>query len=85
MSLGGEKFILLLPQTGIEGAQIMAERLRSIIENWDFPIPSKIISSLGVSQYHSSDNAKTLIKRVDEAFYRTKEAGHNRVSTLLPL
>lgn len=79
---GGEEFIILLTETGIEGAQNMAERYRSIVENWNFPIESKITISLGVSQFHSSDNAETLIKRADKALYNAKNGGRNQVRVL---
>jgi len=79
---GGEEFFILLTETGIEGAQNMAERYRSIIESWNFHIQSKITVSLGVSQFHSSDNAETLIKRADKALYKAKNGGRNQVSVL---
>lgn len=79
---GGEEFVLLLPETGIEGAQIFAEHFRSIIEKWKFPIPSKITISLGLSQFHTSDSAETLIKRADIALYEAKQSGRNRVAVI---
>jgi len=72
LSYLGEEFVLLLPETGIEDAQIMAERLRSTIEEWKFPIPSNITISIGWSQFQPSDSVATLIKRADIAFYEAK-------------
>jgi diguanylate cyclase (GGDEF)-like protein len=76
---GGEEFILLLPETEVDGAIIVAERLRSAVEKWEFPTTSSITISLGVSQFHKDDSDKTLIKRADVALYEAKQGGRNRV------
>ncbi len=79
---GGEEFILIMPKTSLRVAKIIAERLRSAVENHRFTIPSKITLSLGVSQFHQSDSEDTLIKRADTALSQAKESGRNRVAAI---
>ncbi|MHB9074340.1 MAG: diguanylate cyclase domain-containing protein [Desulfobaccales bacterium] len=76
---GGEEFILMLPGTDLEQAAIMAERLRTQMENVTFAFSSsRVTASFGITQYRSGDTFETLINRVDEALYAAKGAGKNR-------
>ncbi|MES9937812.1 MAG: GGDEF domain-containing protein [Sedimenticola sp.] len=78
---GGEEFLILLNNTGPEGAYQLAERIRNSIEMTS-PIPSldlRITASFGVSTLNDDDDTQTLFKRVDDALYRAKENGRNRV------
>jgi diguanylate cyclase (GGDEF)-like protein len=81
---GGEEFLIVLTQTGINGALIGAERVRSQIEKIPFPdIGSdfKITVSIGLSEYKMREDMDDLIVRADEALYRAKNGGRNRVET----
>lgn len=82
---GGEEFAVIAPETGVEEARRMAERIRVAVEGADLKGPMgqtlKITISLGISTY--PDNAKEkkdLIVKADTALYYSKENGRNRAS-----
>jgi diguanylate cyclase (GGDEF)-like protein len=77
---GGEEFLVLLPDTGLESARRFAERLRQTIEQTRFPIPEKVTISLGIACYpeHGSDIMSVLMA-ADDALYEAKSKGRNRV------
>jgi two-component system, cell cycle response regulator len=87
---GGEEFIVLLPETSIEGAVIAAERLRQDIEAIDFTshgCPRRVTVSVGVAQHPVCGRTlEELVKQADEALYRAKQTGRNRVclATIIP-
>lgn len=89
---GGEEFIVLLPETDSSGATLVAEKIRIEIENLQIPNPDStvipyITISLGVTTVVPEVKAdpNIYIKLVDEALYRAKNAGRNRISiALLP-
>lgn len=81
---GGEEFIVLLPETDLETAQAVAERLHLAIQAsailktaTGHPQPTTV--SLGLTQWRSGDTVDTLIHRADEALYRAKANGRNRI------
>ncbi len=76
---GGEEFIVLLPETGVEKAEALADRIKDSIENHQFNGLGKVTVSLGVTQYREDDSGEELMKRADEAMYRAKAGGRNRV------
>jgi len=82
---GGEEFVLILPETGEEGATVFAERLRERVEQHDFDLGDgrifHLTCSVGVATFPSSRVASTedLFARADEALYRAKSGGRNRV------
>lgn len=82
---GGEEFVLLLPETGFETAIQIAEKIRQQTENTLFPKVGKITVSFGVTQYLDGDTAEVLFKRADEALYKAKSNGRNRVEIHPPL
>ncbi len=79
---GGEEFILLLPNTPLDKAIEVAEGIRKKIEDYDFNDNGKLTCSLGISTFHQEDNEKTLVKRADEALYKAKSNGRNRVEVI---
>jgi diguanylate cyclase (GGDEF)-like protein len=78
---GGEEFVMLLQNTCIGGAKQLAESLRVTIENNLFKNSLKVTCSFGVAEFSSDDNEKSFLKRVDEALYRAKDNGRNRVES----
>ncbi len=79
---GGEEFVILLSDTDIDGALIMAERIRKKIENHTIAYGMetfKLTASLGVSSLKGCDTIESLIKRADSAMYQAKAKGRNRV------
>jgi diguanylate cyclase (GGDEF)-like protein len=83
---GGEEFCCLLPHTPLKFAAMVAERFREIIMDQDHNYDDKLIKvsiSLGVACLRDDIcTADELIKRADEALYRAKERGRNRVESI---
>jgi len=84
---GGEEFIIILPKTNLSSAWVVAERLRSIIEKSEMKDSAGNIFTITVSQglagWERDEDTTSLISRADEALYRAKEKGRNRVQILL--
>jgi diguanylate cyclase len=82
---GGEEFVLILPDTAMAGAIIVAEQVRKAISDKNLKDKSnnedygKITISLGVGQFQHNEQPDDLLKRADQALYRAKENGRNRV------
>jgi diguanylate cyclase (GGDEF)-like protein/PAS domain S-box-containing protein len=80
---GGEEFAVLLPETNLQTAKNIAERLRINIANKPFDVPSmevNITISIGVSWMPGKiASIETLIERADEAMYQAKRSGRNMV------
>lgn len=82
---GGEEFVLLLPDTAIDNALLFAEKLRYETEKIEIKLAKdkvlKFTVSIGVSsvQINNENNIEDAIKRADEALYKAKESGKNKV------
>lgn len=76
---GGEEFILVIPQTNLENAAILAEEIRKGFEAFDFDEPSRVTCSFGVSEYSGETESSELVLKADEALYTAKENGKNKV------
>lgn len=76
--VGGEEFIVLLPDTAIADAIKLAERIRKTVEDFSFEEIGRMTISLGVTEFKQTDQKEHLLKRVDSALYRAKENGRNR-------
>jgi diguanylate cyclase (GGDEF)-like protein len=81
--LGGEEFGLLLPETNLIQAKIVAERIQKICEQTPSNIDGKLIHStisIGVAEANPDDKSfDDILRRADRMMYKAKEAGRNRV------
>jgi len=81
---GGEEFVVIMPETDVQMAYKVAERLRTSVECTPFPISRgsalQITVSIGVARTEGTgDTADALLRRADQALYRAKHTGRNRV------
>lgn len=83
---GGEEFTVIIPETDIEGACVVGERIRDVFASKKF-YPSdrssglSVTISVGAAQLTDDENATSFIKRADMAMFKSKQNGRNRVST----
>jgi diguanylate cyclase len=79
--VGGEEFAIILPETTLGDAMIVAEKLRANVQALEFAyngIPVPITVSGGVVQFKEGDDAEKAYQRADEALYRAKKQGRNQ-------
>jgi diguanylate cyclase (GGDEF)-like protein len=80
---GGEEFLFLLPDTNLEGAQQLAEKLRLAVAEQPVDIASArslpVTMTFGVTAYRGSQSTDDCVRLADEALYRGKTEGRNRV------
>lgn len=76
---GGDEFILLLPNTDINGAEILTNKLRKIINQIEVG-GIKVSASFGVIEFKGAEiDKESLFKKLDEALYKAKQLGKNRI------
>ena len=79
---GGEEFLMLFPETDLEGGRIIAEKIRAEIADRTYGFQEqslKISITIGLSIYERHQDVNDCLKRADAALYKGKEAGRNRV------
>lgn len=82
---GGEEFIVLLEECSLDDAVQLAERIRKNISDQVLPSMEKsVTASFGVAELRPEETPLSLLKRVDQALYASKEHGRNRVSRAAP-
>ena len=76
---GGEEFIAILPSTALAGAAACAERIRAAIADRPFDDLYRVTTSVGVAEYRRGETVPELLARADDALYKAKAEGRNRV------
>ncbi|MBU0632070.1 diguanylate cyclase [bacterium] len=76
---GGEEFVIIMSHTPLANATIAAEKLRQRIEKEQMEGVGSVTCSFGVSEFLEEDDMQSIILRVDDAMYRAKKEGKNRV------
>jgi diguanylate cyclase (GGDEF)-like protein len=76
---GGEEFSVLVPESKIESAALLAEKLRIAVRQTPIDIAGTVTASFGVVEYRNSESVDELIRRADQALYRAKSGGRDRV------
>ncbi len=76
---GGEEFIILLPELSAKKAADLAEKLRVVIAEAEYPEAGKLTCSFGVAALQDSESAENLVNRADQALYQAKNDGRNLV------
>jgi len=82
--IGGEEFVVLLPETPLRQAAEAAERLRCVLETRPLVVngsPLPVTASLGVAACPDTPNPADVLAAADAALYRAKDGGRNRVET----
>lgn len=74
---GGEEFLIIAPNTNIEEAAKLAENIRSMIEENSV---RNVTASFGVSQIEDSYDLESALKRSDDAMYKSKDNGRNKIT-----
>lgn len=83
---GGEEFCVIMPETELEGARIVAERIRAAVEAMEFMVGDRrvpVTVSIGVASVvpPTAEYSRELLKQADVLLYEAKAAGRNRVMT----
>ena len=83
---GGEEFLILLPDTPLQGATVVAEKIRQHFDNMTWKQKKtgislgKITLSAGVATHRPGESTEAFVNRADAALYRSKKMGRNRVT-----
>ena len=73
--------MLLAPETSLEQAVRLADKIRTTLKHAVFPIQESVTASFGVVEVHPQESLKSVMKRADNALYLAKDKGRDRVST----
>jgi len=76
---GGEEFMVICPNSTIDGAMQLAKKICKSVENFSFSIKERVTVSIGVAEISLSMDENDIINEADSALYKAKESGRNRV------
>ncbi|WP_373001552.1 diguanylate cyclase [Sulfurimonas sp.] len=76
---GGEEFVIMLKNTELDEAQMIAEKLRANVEKAKIQDTINVTTSIGLTKYYAGEDTNLTFKRADNALYEAKESGRNRV------
>jgi len=76
---GGEEFVLILPNTDLDEAIEISERIRKTVESNEFEKVNKLTCSFGVAQLSQADDTYSILQKADQMLYTAKNAGKNTV------
>lgn len=79
---GGEEFVILLPDTRLNVAIKLAEKLCALTARHNFPFVGNITASFGVTQHFNGDSETSFLNHADSALYNAKRNGRNRVEVV---
>jgi len=85
--IGGEEFVLLMPDTSLENALSLNDQLRDSLANSGFHYdgsPCPITASVGIARIEEYDNSESVMRKADEALYKSKREGRNRCTIYTP-
>jgi diguanylate cyclase (GGDEF)-like protein len=78
---GGEEFLVIMPETTLLEAQVIANRLKDKIAQHDFAHIGHLTVSIGLVEVDKDEILDTILKKVDDLMYRSKESGRNTLTT----
>lgn len=76
---GGEEFLVICPKTDLQGALVLAEKFRQVIEQYEFVPIISLTASFGVATFEKYETIEKVFNKADKALYRAKEYGRNNV------
>lgn len=85
--IGGEEFVLLMPDTSLDNALILNDQLRNSLANSGFHYdgtPCPITASVGIARLEEYDNPESVMRKADQALYKSKREGRNRCTLFSP-
>lgn len=80
---GGEEFLVICPETDIDGANTLAEKIRKAIDEYPFTNVGHQTASFGITMCSDNCTFESMINRADKALYKAKSDGRNKVAQLV--
>jgi PleD family two-component response regulator len=82
---GGEEFLLVMPETDLDGAHVCVDRIRRKVAETPFPVEGqavKLTVSCGLAAYRPGEDMRATLARADQALYQAKQAGRDKVKAV---